>query len=139
MNAVDTNVLIYAVDLQDPRKYKIARQLLRSLRADRPQAALPWQVVAEYLKFLRERQRKGSIAATAATRNLRFLRKLFAVPLPTHAVIDRSVELFDRYSLSHWDCMLVAACLEAGIDCLYTEDMGSPRTIETMRLVNPFA
>ncbi len=34
--------------------------------------------------------------------------------------------------------MLLGACLEAGIDTLYTEDMGSPRTIEGVKLVNPF-
>jgi predicted nucleic acid-binding protein len=33
--------------------------------------------------------------------------------------------------------MLLGACLEAGVTTLYTEDMGSPRQIDSIRLVNP--
>ena len=42
------------------------------------------------------------------------------------------------YTLSHWDSMLVAASAEAGVTMLYTEDMGAPRNIDTVELVNPF-
>lgn len=33
--------------------------------------------------------------------------------------------------------MLLGACVEAGVTTLYTEDMGAPRTIDTIQLVNP--
>ena len=29
------------------------------------------------------------------------------------------------------------ACLEAGVQTLYTEDMGAPRTINGLQLINP--
>lgn len=58
--------------------------------------------------------------------------------MPAPAVLDRAVILADRHSLSHWDSMIVAACIEGGITQLYTEDMGSPRQIETVQLINPF-
>ena len=34
--------------------------------------------------------------------------------------------------------MLLGACVEAGVTTLYTEDMGAPRKIETIDLINPF-
>lgn len=42
------------------------------------------------------------------------------------------------YPLSFWDSLLVALCLRGGVTVLYTKDMGSPRTIDTLSLVNPF-
>lgn len=59
--------------------------------------------------------------------------------MPTLSVVDRAIDLTGRYSLSHWDSMLLGACLEAGVDVLYTEDMGAPVTYDGVRLVNPFS
>jgi predicted nucleic acid-binding protein len=35
--------------------------------------------------------------------------------------------------------MLLAACLEAGVTVLYTEDMGSPVVYDGLQLLNPFS
>ncbi len=43
----------------------------------------------------------------------------------------------NRFSLSHWDSMIVAACLEANIQTLYTEDFGY-LSIDGLGIVNPF-
>jgi predicted nucleic acid-binding protein len=32
----------------------------------------------------------------------------------------------------------VATCLRDGVKVLYTEDMGAPRTVDSLTLVNPF-
>jgi predicted nucleic acid-binding protein len=45
MNAVDTNVLIYAQDPRDPRKQAIAAELIESLT----DVFLPWQVACEFV------------------------------------------------------------------------------------------
>jgi predicted nucleic acid-binding protein len=58
--------------------------------------------------------------------------------MPAPGVLDRALDLTDRHSLSHWDSMLIAACIEAGVNTLYTEDMGSPGQYDSVRLVNPF-
>lgn len=48
-----------------------------------------------------------------------------------------SFDLTSRYSLSHWDSLLVAACLEAGIDTLYSEDMGDGAVYDSLTVINP--
>jgi predicted nucleic acid-binding protein len=50
MNAVDTNVLIYAQDPRDPRKRAIAEGLLASLADGLPL----WQVACEYVATSRK-------------------------------------------------------------------------------------
>jgi len=59
--------------------------------------------------------------------------------LPTREVIPQSLLLSSRYSLSHWDSMLIAACLEAGVDTLYSDDMDDGMTYQSVTVVNPFA
>ncbi|PLZ83040.1 nucleic-acid-binding protein, contains PIN domain protein, partial [Fischerella thermalis WC217] len=53
------------------------------------------------------------------------------------ALIDRAEELMSRFSLSHWDSMVVAACLEVNVQTLYTEDFGYS-IIDGLKIVNPF-
>lgn len=62
----------------------------------------------------------------------------FPFVMPTPNVLDRALDLSNRFSLSHWDSMLLGACIEARVDTLYTEDMGAPTTIDSVQLINPF-
>jgi predicted nucleic acid-binding protein len=52
-------------------------------------------------------------------------------------VINRAEDLISRFSLSHWDSMVVAAYLEANVQTLYTEDFGYI-SIDGLKIVNPF-
>ncbi|MDM9381314.1 hypothetical protein QUB80_11425 [Chlorogloeopsis sp. ULAP01] len=45
--------------------------------------------------------------------------------------------MLNRFSLSYWDAMIVAACLEANVQTLYTEDFGYSK-IDELGIVNPF-
>jgi len=49
MNAVDTNVFIYALDADDPVKQAKARDLLQRLTQTAGTTILPWQVASELL------------------------------------------------------------------------------------------
>ena len=60
MNAVDTNVLLYSVDRNEPAKQLEARQLLTQLHAATEPTILLWQVLAELAQQLRRRRDKGS-------------------------------------------------------------------------------
>jgi hypothetical protein len=62
MNAVDTNVLFYARDPRDPRKQRIASDLVASLT----DGALLWQVACEFLFASRKLEQFGYLPAHAA-------------------------------------------------------------------------
>lgn len=51
----------------------------------------------------------------------------------------KSLELPSRYSLSQWDGMLLATCIEAGVRTLYTEDLAPDTQYDSVAVVNPFA
>lgn len=138
MIAIDTNILIYSVDRPDPVKRAKARALLRQCRARRMEVVIPWQVQGEFLRFLRSLHDRARIRREDLERIFRAYFSLFPTAIPTTAVFERALDLTARYSLSHWDSMLLGACLEAGVTTLYTEDMGAPIVMEHLQLVNPF-
>lgn len=134
MNAVDTNVLIYAHDRRDPRKQALAVSLIQS-QAD---GALLWQVACEYLSASRKLEAQG-YSLEQAWQDIRDLRSVWATILPTWRVLDRAENLMASFSLSFWDALVLAACLEGGVDRLYTEDFDAYPRVDGLEVINPFA
>jgi predicted nucleic acid-binding protein len=138
MNAVDTNVFIYALDADDPIKQAKARDLLQRLTQAADTTVLPWQVASELLGNLRRRESAGRISSTAVEFHFRSFFAMFPLVLPSAPVLDRYFDLFSRFSLSHWDAMLLAACKEAGVTTLYSEDMDPGTDYDGLTIINPF-
>mgnify|MGYP001423461883 CR=1 FL=1 len=134
MNAIDTNVWLYSHDTRDPRKQGIAQQLIAAVRP----LALPWQVGCEFVAAARKLAPAGFTEAQA-WRALTAMRTLAdAILLPVPDLWPQTQALQVRHSLSFWDALLAAACLHGGVQTLDTEDMGAPRAIDRLSLVNPF-
>jgi predicted nucleic acid-binding protein len=138
MNAVDTNVLLYSVDRSEPAKQLKAQHVLQQLHSATEPTILLWQVLGELGQQLRRWRDQGKLTPTEFSQYIQAFRHVFPLVLPTAEVFDRAVSLADRFSLSHWDSMLLGACHGAGAGRLYTEDMGAPRTIDGIELINPF-
>jgi predicted nucleic acid-binding protein len=132
MNAVDTNILIYVNDSRDPSKQATAASLVAGLT----DGVLIWQVACEYLAASRKLESLGYDRAQAY-QYIRDLQQVWYTALPTWAVIDRAENLMSRFSLSHWDSMVVAACMEASVETFYTEDLGYT-DIDGLKILNPF-
>jgi predicted nucleic acid-binding protein len=139
MNAVDTNVLLYSVDRNEPAKQLIAQQLLHQLRSAPEPTVLLWQVLGEFAQQLRRWRDQGRLTPIEFSQHIQAFRHLFPLMLPTPDAFDFALSLAERFSLSHWDSMILGACQAAGAARLYTEDMGAPRNIGGIELVNPFA
>jgi predicted nucleic acid-binding protein len=138
MIAIDTNILICSLDRTDLVKRSKARALIRQLRSRSHDVVIPWQVMGEFVRYLRSLQDQRTISRTDFERILGGYRRLFVLAMPTPHVLDHAIALTSRHSLSHWDSMLLGGCWEASVDTLYTEDMGAPIVIEGITLINPF-
>jgi predicted nucleic acid-binding protein len=134
MNAVDTNILIYVHDPRDKSKQDIASALIENL-AD---GVLLWQTVCEFLAASRKLAAYG-YDFNQALHDIRSLMSQWTTALPSWQVLDRAVGLLDRYSLSFWDSLLIAACLEANIEVLYSENFSGYNEIDGLKIVNPMA
>jgi predicted nucleic acid-binding protein len=132
MNALGTNILIYVNDPRDFTKQSTAAALVSTLT----DGVLIWQVACEYLAASRKLEPLG-YNKEQAYQYIRDLQQVWYTALPTWAVIDCAEDLISRFSLSYWDSMIVAACLEANVKILYTEDFGYS-DIDGLKIINPF-
>jgi predicted nucleic acid-binding protein len=130
--ALDSNILIYAELEPESEKGRRASALI--LRAARD-GVIPAQVLGEYLRFV---QRRAPTAFADAVRQAAFYQTLFLTPPTTHIVITQASELARDHHMQLWDCVVCAASLAAGAKVLLTEDMQDGRTIDGLRLINPF-
>jgi predicted nucleic acid-binding protein len=134
MIAIDTNIWIYLHDSRYPRKQELVQNLI-DIAAP---VVLPWQVGCEFIAVSRK------IAAFPSVEDAwNYLEKMKKaanlIALPEVADWQEARRLQQTDMLSFWDALLVSLCLRVGARRLYTEDMGSPRKIRSLELVNPFA
>ena len=139
MNAVDTNVYVYALDADEPVKQAKAAKLLERLVQRPPETVLVWQVASELLNQLRKWEIQGRLTSAEVEAAFHRVHAMFAMKIPTEAVFQISFQLNSRFSLSHWDSMLLAACKDAGVTTLYSEDMDAGTDYDGLTVVNPFA
>lgn len=139
MNAVDTNVYVYALDADEPAKQAKAIELFDQLTQQPADTVLVWQVAGEFRRQLRRSESQGRLTPAETEAAFYRSRSMFAVRTPTEAIFQLSFDLHRNFSLSHWDSMLLAACKEAGVTTLFSEDMDPGTDYDGLRVVNPFA
>ena len=139
MNGVDTNVFVYSLDVHEPAKQAKAKALLAGLTGAPPGTLLLGQVAGELLSVLRKWETQGRVSATNVEANFRDVLAMFPLSLTGPQVFARYFSLHSRFSLSHWDAMLLAACKEAGVTTLFSEDMDPGTDYDGLKIVNPFA
>jgi len=130
---VDTNVLIYALDEANPKKQRAARiwreQLWRSRRG-----RISFQVLQEfYVKVCQ----KWPSAAEAARGEVRDLLTWHPVSADA-ALLERAWKIQDRFRLSFWDAMIVAAAKVSSCRYLLTEDLQAEQNLDGVIVIDPF-
>jgi predicted nucleic acid-binding protein len=125
--------VLYVHDPRDAAKQATASNLLQSVS----DGVLLWQVACEYLAASRKLVPFGYNLAQAY-QDVRDLQRIWFTLLPSWSTLDRAERLVNNYSLSFWDAMIIAACLEAGVTRLYSEDFDAYAHVDGLQLVNPF-
>ena len=134
---VDTNVLVYFRDSSDTHKNAIATKWLRHLAQTR-RGRLSTQVLVELYAVATHTGKLG-LPADAARADVESFAAWHPVQ-PDIELFRRAWNLADRYSLSWWDAMIVAAALVAGCTTLLSEDLQHGLVIDqTLTITNPFA
>ena len=133
---VDTNVLVYRHDATNPIKQSRADDwygLLWRQRCGR----LSFQVLQELYSTL-TRKLKPGLEASKARQIVRLLAEWRPVPIDV-AILERAWLLEDRYDLSWWDALIVAAAQACECHVLLTEDLQHGQTFGGVQVVDPFA
>lgn len=130
---MDTNVLVYSVDLGDASKQTRAIEALAGIE----EVVLSAQVLAEFASVVRRRL-NPPLSTDEILRHIRDLSENRVEPTDA-ALVSEAVGLAQRAKLSIWDALLLRAAIRAGCAQMLTEDLTAGQVIDGVRIVNPFA
>ena len=133
MDFFDSNVLVYAATDQDPRKRKIALFLFAEA-VERGTGVISLQVLREIANCM---FRKSDSSFETIRNDLNAFKALPRVP-ESEALLDRGMEIKERYGLQLYDALVVASAEAAGCDTVYSEDMADGAVYGSVRVVDPF-
>src|SRR5262245_9164530 len=132
---VDTNVMIYAYDVDAHTKHDTAKGILRNLWSRRI-GALSVQVLQEfYVNVTRK------IASPLPKSSARAIVESYVVWCvdTTPAEISAAFRIEDEAHISFWDALIIAAARKAGADRILTEALNAGQIISGIRTENPFS
>ena len=139
MNAdtfVDTNILIYAHDLDAGEKHRHAAALIQELWEDR-RGILSTQVLQEF--YVNVTAKMPTPIEISAARGLLRTYAAWQVEVNGVQTVLLATEIQERDRLSFWDAMIVAVAQQGGAAILLSEDLNHDQVIEGVRVQNPFA
>ena len=134
---VDTNVLIYAHDVDDPGKHERATLLIVELQ-DQNSIVVSTQVLNEFYHVVTRPKRAAPLSHEEAANIIRGVADAWEVIPLTPLITLRALDAVPRHSLSFWDALVWAAARQHGIGVICSEDFQHDQEIEGVRFVNPF-
>ena len=131
---LDTNVLVSAYDVSDPRKQRLAQDLVR--RAVAGELVISTQVLAEFAATLLHKL----VPAPSPDDVIGLLDTLAPIRLitPDGDIVRRAVEARAAYGLHFYDGMIIAAAERAACERIWSEDFNSGQKYFGTLAANPF-
>jgi predicted nucleic acid-binding protein len=128
--AIDTNIMLYALDDFYPDKQNIAINIL----ADGPSFCS--QNLSEFANVCLKRWKfpKSKVAELIKT----YLRQANYIPV-SEPILLKAMDIMNTYDFQLFDSIIIASALNTGCLILYSEDMNDGQIIEKqLKIVNPF-
>ncbi|MDH4063224.1 MAG: PIN domain-containing protein [Acidobacteriota bacterium] len=132
---VDTNILIYAHDVEAGRKRDIAQALLRTLWVERA-GILSTQVLQEFYVNATRRMRKPLTKPEA--RSVVDTYAPWCVDGIETADIAAAFRIEDQARIGFWDALIVAVATRSGARRVVSEDLNAGQAIAGITIENPF-
>jgi predicted nucleic acid-binding protein len=129
---VDTNILVYAHDIDAGQKHRAARDKVSELWSRDLLPSISIQVLQEFYVNLIRKKIPASVARETVTNYLEW------------EVVNNDRSLFleglrwkERWQLSYWDGLILAAAHKAKAKEVWSEDLNSGQIYDGIKVVNP--
>jgi predicted nucleic acid-binding protein len=132
---IDTNVLIYAHDVDAGDKHEIARKIVDSLWEERS-GVLSVQVLQEFYVNV---TRKISIPLPKDAARLVVNTYSTWCSETTSTEIAAAFRIEDESKISFWEALIVASASKSGVTRILSEDLNAQQIIAGIVVENPFA
>src|ERR1041385_8798729 len=132
---IDTNVLIYAHDVDAKVRHEAAKRVLRELWSERT-GVLSTQVLQEF--YVNVTRKLPNPISKDSARTIVNNYAVWCVDT-TPAELSMACQIEDAAKIGFWDALLVASALKSGAVRILSEDLSAGQMIAGIRIENPFA
>ena len=129
---VDTNILVYAHDRNAGAKHETARGLVKAFWGQRQVPCVSIQVLQELHVNLTRRKIPTQESARTVARYLSW-----RVIENTRSLLQQAFQVQQRWKLSFWDALIVAAAQRANASRLWSEDLNEGQDYGGVVVENP--
>ncbi len=130
---LDINVLLYTDSADAPAKQRRALALLAEHRVART-GVVSLQVLQKYFVGA---TRKLAVDAAVARRKVELFANFQLAILDVEDVVA-AIDPHRLHQVSLWDALIVRAARESGCSVFFSEDLQNGRSIDGIRIVDPF-
>jgi predicted nucleic acid-binding protein len=132
---VDTNILVYAHDLDAGNKHDQAAEIVSQVWESR-NGVLSTQVLQEFYVTLT--RKVSSTLSKLEARNLVQKYSHWHLVLNDPSIIKQASEIEENNNISFWDALIVSAAYSQNVPTILTEDLNHGQIIEGISIKNPF-
>jgi len=134
---IDTNVLIYLYDHNQPVRQQQAQYVLEQLELSQS-GRLSVQCLAEFFSVA-TRKLTPQLTAAQALQQVGWLARLWPVFDLTPMIVLETGRGVRDYQLSYYDAQIWASARLNQVEVIFSEDFSDHAVLEGVRFVNPFA
>ena len=132
---VDTNILIYAHDMDAGVKHDVANSIIEKIWEEKT-GIISTQVIQEFYVNI-TRKIPNPITPVLARGIILNYFSWHLEPIDPHTILFAS-EIEERHVLSFWDSLIVATASQSNARKILTEDLNHGQVIEGTLIENPF-
>ncbi len=132
--SLDANILFYAIDSNDPRRHRIAVEVVERAALDHDCIV----VLQAYCEFVAAATRKGRMTIEEAGAQVADWQTLFTTVYPAPASLPQAIDAVAQHNLSFWDAMLWSVAKDNGATVLLSEDLQDGRELGGVWFRDPF-
>ncbi len=132
---IDTNVLVYAHDIDSGHKHHIAKDLLIDLW-DCRKGVLSVQVLQEF--YVTMTKKIANPLSFNKVRNIIQNYLSWEIEINDSLSVLNASRIEETYKISFWDGLIIAAASRANASSILTEDLQADQVIEGILIKNPF-
>ncbi len=133
---VDTNIVVYAYDVDSGEKHKISSNILKELWQS-GLGMLSTQVLQEFFTVATKKIARP-LDMELIKEIIGDLSKWDVVVNNVEVILD-AIDIYQEHKYSFWDSMIIGAAIKGGATALLSEDLSNGQTISGVTIRNPFA
>ena len=132
---LDTNILVYAYDQNEPRKQSIAQNLITD-GIEKENLLVSVQVLGEFFNVV-SRHIPQPMTSDQAQEIISIISYLPVQEIDL-AMVNRAIDIHKRYQISYCDALIVSAAERAGCTLILSEDLNGGQAYHDIVVRNPF-